>query len=556
VTGPAFAANADRIQLEDSSFHLVSGHQILASVETREPIEAFATDGALIVWQEADDSGRLMIRSARVGDDTIRTIPAGVSAEGMCLARVEEDLLDLFVIDGEGSLLHYWLDAGPEPGLQLVRTLPVNPDAEVCAVDAERVYVLNMPMGIVAYARSPETDPVMELVYAGPPAGAGRIHPATFRVERRAGAEWLTVWDQDDRPWAIDPAKPAIERAQSVSHWSFLLRDPEQLPGDLPIAIPSAETTPVPNAGDAVDDPAILVSASGTAWIVGTNKRQGLHVYDLDGSERHRVDRGRINNVDAIPLSGDEFLLAASNRSRVELDFYRANLAADRFDFAGALPLDLDDPYGVCMGQLRDGRYIVNVGGTDGRNQVWTVDPQSLAAELLREIEFASQTEGCVYDAAGQRLYIGEEATGIWSVDMKTGEQSLFATAADGILVPDVEGMDIYVQGERRLLVVSSQGDDSFLVYDLAEGDTADEPEQGAANAAPLMKLRIAANHSARIDGVSETDGLAVSHRSLPGYPQGILVVQDGRNRAPAATQNFKIIDWREVERLLVAPAP
>ncbi|WP_352255915.1 phytase, partial [Pseudoalteromonas sp. 19-MNA-CIBAN-0066] len=53
------------------------------------------------------------------------------------------------------------------------------------------------------------------------------------------------------------------------------------------------------------------------------------------------------------------------------------------------------------------------------------------------------------------------------------------------------------------------------------------------------------------IDGSSETDGLTVTSKSLPGYPEGILVVQDGYNRMPQQPQNFKIIDWREVKKAI-----
>ena len=56
------------------------------------------------------------------------------------------------------------------------------------------------------------------------------------------------------------------------------------------------------------------------------------------------------------------------------------------------------------------------------------------------------------------------------------------------------------------------------------------------------------------VDGVSETEGLAVAPGPLPGFPHGILVVQDGHNVAPAENQNFKIVDWRVVEALLAAP--
>ena len=34
----------------------------------------------------------------------------------------------------------------------------------------------------------------------------------------------------------------------------------------------------------------------------------------------------------------------------------------------------------------------------------------------------------------------------------------------------------------------------------------------------------------------------------------GILVVQDDANPVPEVDQNFKIVDWREVEKALVAP--
>lgn len=173
---------------------------------------------------------------------------------------------------------------------------------------------------------------------------------------------------------------------------------------------------------------------------------------------------------------------------------------------------------------------------------MWAIDPDTLAYRLLREMRFDSQTEGCAYDAASRRLFIGEEATGVWAIDVTTWERSLLDAVGSGRLVADVEGMDVYRRGDQAWLVVSSQGDDSFVLYRLA-GD-----------AAP-RRFRITADHGAGIDGVSETDGLAVSSEALPGFPHGMLVVQDGRKRAPAAPQNFKLVDWRQVEALLAAEA-
>ena len=54
------------------------------------------------------------------------------------------------------------------------------------------------------------------------------------------------------------------------------------------------------------------------------------------------------------------------------------------------------------------------------------------------------------------------------------------------------------------------------------------------------------------IDGVTDTDGLAATGRNIPGFPLGLLVVQDGLNTAPQETQNFKVLDWRDIDALLL----
>ncbi|MCU0957435.1 MAG: phytase, partial [Hydrogenophaga sp.] len=101
----------------------------------------------------------------------------------------------------------------------------------------------------------------------------------------------------------------------------------------------------------------------------------------------------------------------------------------------------------------------------------------------------------------------------------------------------------LYDSPQGRWIVVSSQGNNSYVVLD------ADPPHRvrGA------FRIGIAAD--AAIDGVSETDGLEVTSRPLgPALPAGALVVQDGYKRLPSGTQNFKIIDWRDIERVLGLP--
>ena len=55
------------------------------------------------------------------------------------------------------------------------------------------------------------------------------------------------------------------------------------------------------------------------------------------------------------------------------------------------------------------------------------------------------------------------------------------------------------------------------------------------------------------VDGTQDTDGIAVTNANIDGHPKGLMVVQDGFNvdsAGSAANQNFKIVDWRDVEAL------
>jgi 3-phytase len=135
-------------------------------------------------------------------------------------------------------------------------------------------------------------------------------------------------------------------------------------------------------------------------------------------------------------------------------------------------------------------------------------------------------------------LYIGEEGRGIWR--MSAGpedsiDRQLMDTVIGRNLTADVEGLAIYY-GPRKLLVASSQGNNSFAVYDTAPWEH-------------LLSFHITGN--SQVDDVSETDGLDVTGVSLPGFPQGILVVQDGYNMNPFENQNFKIVSWGDVLQII-----
>jgi 3-phytase len=64
--------------------------------------------------------------------------------------------------------------------------------------------------------------------------------------------------------------------------------------------------------------------------------------------------------------------------------------------------------------------------------------------------------------------------------------------------------------------------------------------------------FHVVADPDRGVDGVSETDGLDVVSAPLgPRFPEGLLVVQDGRNLSPRERQNFKFVSWRDIAAAL-----
>lgn len=310
----------------------------------------------------------------------------------------------------------------------------------------------------------------------------------------------------------------------------------------VPVAA-SLETDPMVGTGDRADDPAIWVNTADTSasLILGTNKDEGLHVYTLSGEEIQFLDVGQLNNVD---VRGD--LVVASNDEVEALSWFTVTASVeDPVLHLGDTPVETTEPYGVCLG-LIDGAPTAGVTYKDGTVQLWTVDAmidKDVTPVLTRTAKLATQLEGCAFDDAHKRLFIGEETHGIWSLDLS--DPAALPVSVDTIangngLVEDVEGLSLWEAGDGSgYLVASAQAADRFVVYDRLPPH------------APRGVITIAASPDGLIDAVSHTDGLDVISTPLPGYPRGLLVVQDDANPKKSVDQNFKLIDWAAVETAL-----
>ena len=292
----------------------------------------------------------------------------------------------------------------------------------------------------------------------------------------------------------------------------------------------SGETQPVgTNHADAADDPAVWVDPTNPAraLIVATDKKAGLHVYDLAGKDLAFIQAGLVNNVD---MAGD--IIVASDRN----DGVNAHLAIFRLDGAkpaiaalGRAAAGTGEAYGLCVKKSMPGEPITAaLIVKDGTVRVGTLSIDGAPSfAVLWEHKIPTQSEGCVFD--GDTLYVGEEVGGLWELKQqgKGASARLVAPIDNQRLVADLEGLATIDHKGQRYLIASSQGDNAYAVFRLPGVEY-------------VGRFAVAAG---AFGATSETDGIeAVAGNFGPAYPDGIFLAQDGDN-APKA-QNFKLVRW------------
>ena len=299
----------------------------------------------------------------------------------------------------------------------------------------------------------------------------------------------------------------------------------------------SGETQPVgTNRADAADDPAIWVDPANPnrALIVATDKKAGLHVYDLAGKDVAFTQAGLVNNVD---VAGD--IIVASDRN----DGVNAHLAVFRLDAGkpaivplGRAAAGTGEAYGLCLKKSAPAQPITAaLIVKDGTVRVGTLTIEGTPNFAVQwEHKIATQSEGCVFD--GDTLYVGEEVGGIWELkpNGNSATARLVAPVDNQRLVADVEGLATIDHKGQRYLIASSQGDNAYAVFRLPGVDY-------------VGRFAVAAG---AFGATSETDGIeAVAGNFGDAYPDGLFLAQDGDN-APNA-QNFKLVRWDRIAAAL-----
>ncbi|MDN2710049.1 phytase [Janthinobacterium sp. SUN118] len=533
----------------------------------------------LAVFLEADTQRPLPVAVDVQAGKLVKLAPFPVptfSVEASCLYRDAQQLEHLFLIGKDGQA-EQWVMRGEQR--QLVRKLALPPHTKHCRVDdgAQRLLVSEANMGVWAYDADAEGMGKREVVALRKPygqldGGAGALAVLPGGVAVLDGkAEKLHLLAHQGGKWtALPPQAVALNVRKGDSQLaldasSLLLRGKNgwqarplkwtgkaEIQPALAIVAPQAQTEPMARQGDAADDPAIWLSSKpGDARILGTNKKQGLLVYDLQGKQTQLLEVGRLNNVDVrqnISLGGGKVDLAvATQRDDNSMMLFTIDASGEVAE-AGRFPTGLKSIYGMCLYQPAGGGVEAFINDKDGTFQQYRIgmSENKFTATLLRSIKVATQPEGCVADDANGRLFLGEETRGVWTTSANAAKPDALTMVlpVGPQLTADVEGMAIYRQPgsapDTGYLVVSSQGDSSYVVLD------AQAPYKVRG------RFKVGFNLPAGIDGTSETDGLDVTSANLGGaYAQGMLVIQDGYKRLPDGPQNFKYVAWADVAKAL-----
>lgn len=314
----------------------------------------------------------------------------------------------------------------------------------------------------------------------------------------------------------------------------------------------NAETTPVTSFDDAADDPCIWVNPNNVmqSIIIGTNKKEGLETYNLDGKRLATYKIGRINNVDirnGFILNGKTVsVVTGSNRTYNTLSILIVKENGELQDIAArTIKSTLKEVYGLGMYKsTKTNTFYVFIVGKRGGVEQWELFEKNgkIDAKIVRNIILGGQGEGIVADDFHGKVYIGQEDKALWRYEAEpnlSNTKVKIISTKDLNMKADFEGVTLYDSGNGKgYILLSSQGNNSYAVFDRVSN----------------QYLGSFSLKDGIVDGTNDTDGIDVTSVSFGDkYPKGFFLAQDGTNNTAkdSLAQNFKIVDWEKIERAL-----
>lgn len=309
---------------------------------------------------------------------------------------------------------------------------------------------------------------------------------------------------------------------------------------------PAGET--VPTAQDDANDVAIWLhpdDASRSALLVAAGTA-GLEVHTLDGKAVARYDAAQIDHVDV--RYGFDFgtrvgpLIVAYDRVTAGLVAFSLDPATYAPALVSARPMPSGvEITGLCLYRsAASGRLYAFAATDDGDVQQWELygGDGKVDGRIVRSLPVGVGAGYCAADDSRGDLYVSEESIGIWKYQAEP-ESDPVRTLVDvvgarGGLGEEVKGLALYrADEERAYLIASDVAIGRYNVYALADE--------------PVLAGRFTIGASAAVDGVEESEGLAVTNAA--GLGGGLFAVVDQMNGDEAV--NVKLVPWSAIAQPL-----
>jgi myo-inositol-hexaphosphate 3-phosphohydrolase len=449
--------------------------------------------------------------------------------------------------DGRGGELEHVTrhPAGTGPGYvpRHVRNSPARSKARmiplailVCvAVSAVAFVAVGIGLGGALFERDVEGSPPAAAAPATPQSTAAACEKAPDKLEdngQPAAAAALAASFQARTPLAQQ--EPGADQGDVPD-----LKEEQTAPGE-PVTA-AGGTDPIPDGGN-LDDVAIWLNKANPAQstIIGTDGDcNRLFVYDLAGQTLQALSLGKVpsgvdgvQNVDVrhgFKLAGRAVdLVVATDQAKSALAVWSIDPRTRKLtNIASRVIKTAPLGYGLCLyTSARTGSTYAFVTQEEEKDQgipgglveQWELFDRDgrVDARRVRSLDSDGQSEGCVADDALGVVYIANEDAGVLRFRAEPGQSkagTLVARTGNGILTKDVEGLALVeTGGSRGYLIASSQGSDSFAVFDRQSNDFVKS-----------FHLRTGAGELvAEIDGVD-----AISADLGLAFPKGMFVAQD-----------------------------
>lgn len=259
-----------------------------------------------------------------------------------------------------------------------------------------------------------------------------------------------------------------------------------------------------------------------------------------DGHLQYAIDLNtrKIQALPTIPASSDaviegtDYLTAALVEERIVIQ-------RQRLDGAILHSLSLPLPgaattAGLCLGGSDD---LVSFG-RDGQLYRFKLALGEDSGERTGQFQLTNEVVSCLIDQKLRRLYVVEQQVGIWVFDLSQTGLVMPRAVTTYKIVGSLSGLALYEQGNAGYVISQSTGNGAFLVFDRT-------------NMVLQGQFRVVADIPSGIDGIRSSRGFTATANALPGFPLGVLVAHDQRNRLPEAGENLKLVDWREIVKML-----